>query len=132
MPTDPITLPATTDSMGTVAMTHVFNGLRKRHWWHVLAISIDHVCVIDDEFLTVDATQTGGVTVTLEDPADVPGKAMYVHNDDSNGTGDTTTVLAPTGVTVDGSASITLTTPGAFVYLVNDGVSNWILVNDGR
>lgn len=132
MPTDPITLPLTTDSVGTLGLTHVYDGLRKRLWQHIFPITDDRVCSIDDEFLSVDATQTGGVTVTLEAPSDVPGKSLIVYNDTSNATGDTTTVLAPTGVTVDGSASITLTTPGAFVHLFSDGVSNWILFNDGR
>jgi hypothetical protein len=131
MPDDPITLPSTTDSVGTVSMTSVFEGLRRRKWWHVFAVTADYAVDADSEFLSVDATQTGGVEITLEAATDVDGKAIIVYSEILN-TGDTLTITPATGDTIDGSASLTITVQGKFVHLISDAATNWILYIDGR
>lgn len=131
MPADPISLPSSTDSMGTVAMTHVFNGLRRRKWWHVLAVAADLTPDADSEFLSCDADITGGLTVSLEAASAVPGKGIIIYAEILT-TGSTLTISPASGDTVDGGASLTITVQGKFVHLISDGASNWILYIDGR
>ena len=115
--------------MGTVAMTHLFNGLRRRKWWHVLPVTADISTDADTELLAIDGDVTGGVTVSLEAAIDVPGMGLIIYAQILT-TGNTITISPVTGDTIDGASSLTITTPLGFVHLISDGGTNWILYID--
>lgn len=131
MPTDPITLPQTTDDIGTLGMDIVYPGLRKRHWWHVEAVSIDTTVSDDTEFLLVTATASGGIDVQLRHSSSSPGQSLIIGSD-TVASGQTITILPASGDTVNGVSSLTITASNKFVHLIADGSSNWILYLDGR
>jgi hypothetical protein len=117
--------------MGTVAMTHLYTGLRRRKWWHVLQVAGDYTVDEDTEFLSVDGDATGGSEISLEAVSGVPGKALIVYAE-ILATGNSITLTPATGDTISGASSLTLSTQGGFVHLLADGATNWILYIDGR
>ena len=131
MPTDPIRLPTTADDVGTAIMDSLYSGLRKRHWWHVNAVSADTTVDNDTEFLLVTATASGGVTITLQEATVAPGQSIIIGSA-TVASGQTITILPISGDTVDATSSLTITASSKFVHLISDGTSNWILYIDGR
>lgn len=131
MPTDPVTLPQTTDDLGKLGMEIVYDGLQKRHWWHVNAVSSDTTVDDDTEFLLVTATASGGVGVNLPDAATAAGQSVIIGSA-TVASGQTITITPSSGDTVNDTSSLTITVTGKFVHLISDGTSNWILYVDGR
>ena len=132
MPDDPITLVQTTDDYGAALIDKLRPTQRRRHWWHVEAVTSDHTVDEDSEFLSVTATATGDVEITLPDASTVAGQSLIVYCE-AISTGNSVVIRTDTtGDTIGGAATQSLTNPGEFVRLVCNGVDDWILIADNR
>jgi hypothetical protein len=133
MATDPVSLPDATTGIGAAIADFLRIGLRRRHWWHVEAVTDTYVVDDDSEHLSCSSDASGsGYDITLPLAADAPGQTLIVSVTSTFTSGHTITLRPPSGETVDGSATLTLVAIAAYVIIQCDGTSNWILLHDGR
>jgi len=133
MATDPITDITSADSYGAAMMDKVLPSFTKRHWWHIREISADITLADTDEFISADASGSGGdVTISLPDADTVAGQSVIIYC--SAVVSGQSVVVQPlsSGETVGGSASQSITTADEFIHIISDGADNWILYIDGR
>lgn len=131
---DPISLPDATTGIGTLAVDIVRGGLRKRHWWHVLAVTAQATVGLDTEHLQCSSNLSGssGYAILLPHSSAAPGQTIIISTSAVLDSGHTITITPASGDTVDGSSTLTITAINKFVVLQADGASNWILLHDGR
>ncbi len=134
MPTDPISLPTALVGIGALAVDHVRVGLRKRHWWHVLAVTAAHSVTDDSEHLSCSSNLSGssGYSINLREFSVSAGQTIIVSTTTTLDSGHTITITPASGETIDGSSTLTIVAQLKHVIIQHDGVSNWILLHDGR
>lgn len=134
MPTDPITLPTATTSRGALAVDVVRPGLRKRHWWHVEAVTEEHTVDDDTEHLSCSSNLSGssGYAILLPFASAAPGQTIIVSSTTTFDSGHTLTITPASGDTVNATSTLTIVAGSAHVILQSDGTSNWLLLHDGR
>lgn len=134
VPSDPVAIPDATTDLGSLSVDFVRTGLRKRHWWHVLAVTAAYTVDDDTEHLSCSSNLSGsaGYAISLRGVGVSAGQTIIVSTTSTFDSGHTITLTPASGETINGASTLTIVAGLKHVIIQHDGTDNWILLHDGR